>query len=100
MNTVPRELAQERFDRLAPLVRDLSYAANLRELGTTREILIEGASKRDASTLSGRTPHNRLVHLPLPADTDARALAGHFLNVRITGAHPWFLTGEILPDTV
>jgi len=93
--TVPREVAQERFDRLAIAVRELSYAANEREVGAIRECLVEGASKRDAAVLSARTPHNRLVHVPLPAGACAADLAGRVLLVRITAAHPWFLSGEL-----
>lgn len=93
--TVSREAAQERFDRLATLVRDLSFAANLRQVGQVVECLIEGSSRRDEAVLSARTPHNRLVHVPLPAGTAPTDFAGTLRAVRITGAHPWFLTGEL-----
>ncbi len=90
---VPRPVAQERFDRIAGLVRDLSLAANEREVGLVRDVLVEGASKRDARVLSGRTPHHRLVHVPVPGGLPA-GLEGRLVAVRITGAAPWFLTGE------
>jgi tRNA-2-methylthio-N6-dimethylallyladenosine synthase len=97
-DTVPRDVAQERFDRLAALVRDLSFAANTREVGTTRECLIEGASKRDPEVLSARTPHNRLVHVRLPGRASAAGLSGTLHALRITAAHPWFLSGEFADD--
>lgn len=96
--TVAREVAQERFDRLAVLVRDLSYASNQREADAVRRCLIEGPSRRDPAILSARTPHNRLVHLPLPAGVAAASLAGTLHDVRITGAHPWFLSGEFAAE--
>ncbi|MRS12408.1 MAG: tRNA (N6-isopentenyl adenosine(37)-C2)-methylthiotransferase MiaB [Actinobacteria bacterium] len=92
--TVPREVAQDRFDRLAALVHSLSLASNEREVGAVCECLIEGASRRDAAVLSARTPQNRLVHLPLPDGTSPDSLAGTFRQVRISAAHPWFLSGE------
>lgn len=92
--TVSREVAQERFDRLAILVRDLSYSSNQREVTAVRRCLIEGPSRRDPAILSARTPHNRLVHLPLPGGETAASLAGALRDVRITAAHPWFLSGE------
>jgi tRNA-2-methylthio-N6-dimethylallyladenosine synthase len=92
---VPREVAQERFDRLAILVRDLSYAANQRDMGRVHECLVEGPSRRDPTVLAARTPHNRLVHVRLrPGDLAATAYAGSVSAIRITEAHPWFLTGE------
>ncbi|MBN1192531.1 MAG: tRNA (N6-isopentenyl adenosine(37)-C2)-methylthiotransferase MiaB [Coriobacteriia bacterium] len=98
-DTVPREVAQERFDRLAALVRNLSYASNTREVGSFRECLIGGASRRDSAVLGARTPHNRLVHLPLPTGESAAGLAGTTRLVRITAAHPWFLSGEFADDS-
>ena len=93
--SVSRPVAQERFDRLVALVRDLSFESNRREIGAVRRCLIEGSSKRDDSVLSARTPENRLVHVPVPSAAVAAALAGTISAVRITGAHPWFLSGEL-----
>jgi tRNA-2-methylthio-N6-dimethylallyladenosine synthase len=97
--TVARPVAQERFDRLATLVRDLSLASNERQVGQVHTVLIEGPSRRDANTLSARTPHNRLVHIPLGNDSVA-APAGGLRRVRIVHAHPWFLTGEFIQGEV
>lgn len=94
--TVPREVAQERFDRLAALVKDLAFASNQREIGLERTCLIEGSSKRDRAILSARTPHNRLVHVPVPEGADADSRAGTLRPVLITRAHPWFLAGELV----
>jgi len=94
--TVSRPVAQERFDRLANLVRDLSYAANQAEVGSVRACLVEGASRRDERVLAARTPHNRLVHISVPHGATAASLAGSIVPVRITGAHPWFLSGELI----
>lgn len=97
-STVPRDVAQERFDRLALMVRDLSYASNEREVGLVRSCLVEGPSRRDPRVLSARTPHNKLVHVPVPDGWDAEQFAGTLRDIRITGAHPWFLSGEFEPD--
>jgi tRNA-2-methylthio-N6-dimethylallyladenosine synthase len=93
-------VAQSRFDRLAALVRSLSLASNERAVGETVACLVEGASRRDARVLSARTPHNRLVHVPLPDGHTAARHAGLVTQVRITGAHPWFLTGELADRAV
>ena len=93
---VPHEVTRARFDRLAELVRSLSLAANDREVGTVRRVLLEGPSKRDSDVVSGRTPHNRLVHVPLTGELRAEELVGALADVRITAAHPWFLSGEFV----
>ena len=98
VDDTPRATVQERFDRLAALVRDLAYESNLREVGQRRTLLVQGPSKRDPAVLAGRTPANRLTHVPVPPGSDAHALAGTFLDVRITEAHPWFLAGEAVSD--
>ena len=95
-DATPRAAIQDRFDRLTTLVRELAYESNAREVGEERTLLIEGPSKRDAAFLAGRTPANRLVHVPVPAGTDAQLLAGTFLEARIVSAHPWFLSGEVV----
>jgi len=93
----PQSVVHERFERLAALVRELSYEANAREVGQIRTLLIEGPSKRDSTFLAGRTPANRLTHVALPPGTGtASSLAGTFLDVRITMAHPWFLSADII----
>ena len=95
-DSVSREVAQERFDRLAALVRDLSFDANRREVGRIRSCLVEGPSKRDPLVLSCRTPHNRLVHVRLPEGSRTAEWSGTLRDVRITSAHPWFLGGEFV----
>lgn len=97
---VPRHVAQSRFDRLTALVRSLSLASNERAVGATAACLVEGPSRRDPGVLSARTPHNRLVHVPLPEGESAAAHAGSIARILITGAHPWFLTGELVRHPV
>ncbi|MDY0340904.1 MAG: tRNA (N6-isopentenyl adenosine(37)-C2)-methylthiotransferase MiaB [Coriobacteriia bacterium] len=98
--SVPREVSQKRFDRLASLVRDLSFASNQREVGRVYECLVEGASRRDPRVLSTRSPHNGLVHVPVPDRRMAEDYAGTLQRIVVTGAQPWFLTGEFAHDAV
>jgi tRNA-2-methylthio-N6-dimethylallyladenosine synthase len=57
------------------------------------EVLMEGPSKRDPKMTSGRTAHNKLVHVP------AQLVPGTFADVRITRAAPHFLAGELVEVT-
>ncbi|TXQ40994.1 tRNA (N6-isopentenyl adenosine(37)-C2)-methylthiotransferase MiaB, partial [Escherichia coli] len=74
---VPKEVVQERFERLVALQDHISAEENRRQVGRTREVLVSvGEGKKDAAThrLSGRAEDNRLVHFapgeraPRPGD--------------------------------
>ena len=93
-NHVPKEVVQERFDRLVALQNEISLERNRAEIGRSVEVVVEGPSKKDASRLTGRTRTNKLVHFP-----DDGAADGSFRTVRIIGAHPHHLDGEVVPGT-
>ena len=61
-------------------------------------MLIEGRSKTNSETVTGRTEGGKIVNIGCPNLTDCEkdALTGEFVNVRITGAQTWSLTGEII----
>ena len=87
---VPKEIVQERFDRLLTLQGDISLAKARAQIGTESEVLIEGEGRRGSSTQS-RTRTNRIVHL-------AEALEpGTFVTARITDAAAHHLSGEVVP---
>ena len=62
----PREVIQERFDRLADQVAKQAHEANQDDLGKVVEVLVEGPSKRDENVLVGHSEKNRTVHFPVP----------------------------------
>ena len=94
-NRVPREVSQERFDRLVELVQSSALANNSALVGRTFPVLFEGASKRDAEMLSGRTPGNKMVHVPVPLGRVAGEFTGSILDVEIEEAQTWFLLGRL-----
>ena len=59
-------------------------------VGTVREVLVEGPSKRNAARFSGRDGGNRIVVW------DGSAPVGALVRVRILEAHPQTLIGEIV----
>ncbi len=91
----PREVIQERFDRLVEAVQEGACAANQAFLGTVQPVLVEGSSKRDERLLVGKSPHNVTVHAPLPEGVSAEQLAGSTVNVRIDEARTWYLSGKL-----
>jgi tRNA-2-methylthio-N6-dimethylallyladenosine synthase len=88
---LPKGVVQERFERLVALQDDISLERNVRHVGSEQEVIVEGASKRDATRLTGRTRHNKLVHFPSDGAPD-----GSFRTVRITEAHSHYLEGELI----
>ena len=85
---LPKEVVQERFDRLVALQADISLERNRTLIGERERVLVEGTSKKHLGKLTGRTRTNKLVHFD-----DTGAAAGTFATVEITAAHPHFLDG-------
>jgi tRNA-2-methylthio-N6-dimethylallyladenosine synthase len=92
---VPREVSQERFDRLVELVQSSALENSLPLVGTVQPVLIEGTSKRDETMLSGRTVTNKMVHAPVPDRRTADEYAGRIVDVVIDHAQTWFLSGQL-----
>jgi tRNA-2-methylthio-N6-dimethylallyladenosine synthase len=59
-------------------------------VGTRQRVLVQGASRRDATELAARTGNNRVVNFPGSA-----ALIGTFAEVVITAALPHSLRGQL-----
>ena len=95
VDDTPREVIQDRFDRLVDLVQEQAYKANQPEVDTVVEVLVEGASKRDDSILVGKSPKNQTVHAPVPSGKRIDDLVGHFVNVHVDEARTWYLRGVI-----
>jgi tRNA-2-methylthio-N6-dimethylallyladenosine synthase len=87
---VPKEVVQERFDRLVALQTDITAAKNRGQVGTTVEVLVEGDGKKDGST-QARTRTNRIVHLREPLRP------GRFVEAEITEAGAHHLLGKVVP---
>lgn len=71
---LPKEVVQERFERLLALQELIGAEEAAAQVGRTLEVLVsEGSGRKDGARhrLSGRAPDNRLVHLALPEDVAA-----------------------------
>ena len=67
-------------------------ARNDRLVGTVREVMAEGPSKRNAARWSGRDSGNRIVVW----DASDGGRIGDLIKLRITEAHPQILIGELV----
>ncbi|MGH2691567.1 MAG: tRNA (N6-isopentenyl adenosine(37)-C2)-methylthiotransferase MiaB [Actinomycetota bacterium] len=89
---VPKDVVQERFDRLLALQQRISSERNAALEGKILEVLIEGRGRKGG--LQGRTRTNKVVNFP------GDAAPGTFVDVRVTRAHPHHLTGERVAASV
>lgn len=96
---LPKEVVQERYERLLALQERISLEENHAQIGRTVEVLVSvGEGKKDAATrrLSGRAEDNRLVHFAVPDGAD-EPRPGDTVTVQVTAAAPHFLIADVTP---
>ncbi len=99
---VPKEVVQERYERLVDLVGDIAWAENRTFVGQRVEVLFAaGEGRKDAATnrLSGRARDNRLVHVAVPEGAE-RPRPGDLADVEITYAAPHHLNADAGPTNL
>ena len=87
----PQDLKARRLMRLQKCIEEQAQAISTSMIGTLQRVLVEGASKKDAAELAGRTDNNRIVNF-----AGHPRLIGGFVDVVITAALPHSLRGEIV----
>ncbi|WP_250903904.1 tRNA (N6-isopentenyl adenosine(37)-C2)-methylthiotransferase MiaB [Actinomadura sp. NEAU-AAG7] len=91
---LPKEVVQERYERLVALQEEISWAENKKQSGRTLEVLVaEGEGRKDGATrrLSGRAADNRLVHFRAPEEP---VRPGDMVTVEVTYAAPHHLVAD------
>jgi tRNA-2-methylthio-N6-dimethylallyladenosine synthase len=88
---VPDEVVRERFARLVAVIERSALRRNAAREGLTEDVLVEGPSKKDPTTMTARTRQGKVVHFEPGA---ARVAAGSFARVTITHGAPHHLLGE------
>ncbi|MEU6202213.1 tRNA (N6-isopentenyl adenosine(37)-C2)-methylthiotransferase MiaB [Micromonospora musae] len=93
---LPKQVVQERYDRLIACVEEITWAENKKLVGETVEVLVAvGEGRKDERTgrMSGRARDGRLVHF------DAGSLAGQLrpgdiVHTTVTYAAPHHLNAD------
>ena len=88
-DNIPEEVKIERLNRMIELQNRLSLESNLRDVGKTFEVLVEGVSKRSDKELFGRTSQNKVVVFPRGDHKP-----GDLVRVRVESATSATLKGE------
>ena len=89
---IPEDVKHQRFDRLVDVVNEISLEKNSKYLGRTLEVLVEGRSKNNENTFSGRSDGFKLVNFTAESDAD---IVGELVNVKITDYKTFSLDGEL-----
>lgn len=79
------------FNKMLEVQNEISKRKNDMYEGTVQKVLVEGVSKNNESTLTGRTEGGKVVNF---AGDDS--LIGKMVNVKITSSQTWSLFGEII----
>jgi tRNA-2-methylthio-N6-dimethylallyladenosine synthase len=96
---VPREVVQDRYERLVELVNEIAWEENRKLEGRVVELMVaEGEGRKDEQThrLSGRARDNRLVHFT-PVDASGGPIEvrpGDMVEVEITYGAPHHLVAD------
>jgi tRNA-2-methylthio-N6-dimethylallyladenosine synthase len=104
---VPRDVVQDRYERLVALIEQISTEENEKQDGSVVEVLVaEGEGRKDAATrrMSGRARDNRLVHfVPYAQAADGSGATavtprpGDIVTTRVTHGAPHHLIADGAP---
>jgi len=96
---LPKEVVQERYERLLEVVNEVSWEENKPLVGTVVEVLVSAdPGRKDSQTnrLTGRARDNRLVHFDVPEGAVVPR-PGDAVTLRVTRAAPYFLVADYEP---
>lgn len=87
----PHEVKLARLQRLQARIEEMAGVISQKMVGTTQKILVEGVSKKDPNTLTGRSENFKVVNF-----VGNPRMIGEIVEVKITAGNPYALTGEVV----
>ena len=99
-NQIPKEVVQERYERLVALQDQISWEENTKQVGSLVEVLVathEGRKDDKTHRLSGRAKDGRLVHFSLPEGAP-EPRPGDVVMVTVSEAKPFYLLADEHPE--
>lgn len=88
---VPEDVKHRRFNRLVEIVNSISAQKNAAYAGRSEQVLVEGLSRTDSRTCTGRTEGFKLINFP-----GSPEMAGKIVDVKVTAGKTFSLEGEVL----
>ena len=89
---VPEHVKSDRLQRVQALAQQHGLERSQRYLDKVVEVLVEDANPRNPNQVFGRTRQGRQVFF----DGSLQELEGRLVNVLVTEARPWSLTGHLM----
>lgn len=89
-DVISDEEKKNNFNRLLEVQNRICAEINGTYLNRVLSVLVEGVSKTDTNTLTGRTDGGKLVHF-----VGDKSLIGKIVNIKITEPKTWSLMGEL-----
>lgn len=93
-DAVPEEVRMDRLHRLNDVINELALAGNLRTVGKTLDVMVEGSSEKNDDIFVGRTRGNKMVLFD-PGEKGEK-LIGQEVMVKIIEGRMWTLAGELV----
>jgi tRNA-2-methylthio-N6-dimethylallyladenosine synthase len=87
----PHEVKLARLQRLQARIEEMAGEISQKMVATTQKILVEGVSKKDPNTLTGRSENFKVVNF-----VGNPRMIGEIVEVKITAGNPYALTGEVI----
>ncbi|HKM28067.1 MAG TPA: tRNA (N6-isopentenyl adenosine(37)-C2)-methylthiotransferase MiaB [Anaerovoracaceae bacterium] len=88
---IPEDVKHERFNRLVEVVNDIGAKKNVAYEGRIEKVLVEGPSKTNSKTFTGRTDDFKLVNFKGSSD-----MVGKIVDVKIVEGKTFSLEGEVI----
>ena len=90
---IPEAVSSRRIQKLIAIQKENTHARYAGYIGQVHHVLVEEASKRDATQMAGKNEYNITVNFP-----GTEALIGSIVKVRITSAGESTLRGEMISE--
>ena len=93
---LPKEVVQERYERLLKVVNDMAWDENKKQIGKRVEVLVgnnEGRKDDRTHRLTGRARDARLVHIDWPEGL-VEPRPGDLVSATVIDAKPYFLIAQ------
>ena len=88
---IPEEVKHERFERLVEVINEISAEKNVLYNGRVEKVLVEGPSKKNSKTYTGRTDGFKLVNFEGTPD-----MINQIVEVEITEGKTFSLDGKVV----
>lgn len=97
VDNVPEHVKIDRLTEIIDLQKRLTTEANMRLVGSTLEVLVEGPSEKDPTLLFGRTRTGKAVVAEAPGGLreGPESLRGSLVRARIGRVSAWTLHGAV-----